>query len=143
MNKDPLMNIEDTNIKVYDESSTEDSNNEFNDSLIASYTDKMKELYYNVHQMCNFNILLRIITCICFISLGYYLSNCIAGIPRYLLVMFFLITLPDVYSLDIFFEVYEILIDLVTILHHVRKIRKRSFSYLRGKIKNLLAFEKE
>ena len=146
MNKEPPMNIEDTNIKVYDESSTEDSNNEFNDSLIASYIDKIKELYYNMHQMFDFNILiilLRIITCICFISIGYYLSNCFAGILRYLLVMFFLITLPDVYSLDIFFEVYEILIDLVTILHHVRKIRKRSFSYLRGKIKNLFAFEKE
>ena len=143
MNKEPPMNIEDTNIKIYDESSTEDSNNEFNDSLIASYIDKIKELYYNVQQLFNFNILLRIITCICFISLGYYLSNCFAGILRYLLVMFFLITLPDIYSLDIFFEVYEILIDLVTILHHVRKIRKRSFSYLRGKIKNLFAFEKE
>ena len=141
--KDPLMDIEDTNNKVYDESSTEDSNEEFNDSLIASYTDKMKELYYNMHQMFNFNILLRLITCICFISVGYYLSNCFAGIPRFLLVMLFLIILPDVYSLDIFFEVYEILIDLVTILHHVRKIRKRSFSYLRGKIKNLFAFEEE
>ena len=57
------------------------------------------------------------------------------------IILLFLIILPDVYSWDIFFEVYEILIDLVTVLHQVRKIRKRSFSYLRRKIKNLFSFE--
>ena len=64
-----------------------------------------------------------------------------AGIKRYGIILLFLIILPDVYSWDIFFEVYEVLIDLVTVLHQVRKIRKRSFSYLRRKIKNAFSFE--
>ena len=140
-NKDPVMNFEDIISKVNNESLTKDSDEEFKDSFTASYTDKINEFYYNMYQMFNLDILLRIMTCICFISLGYYLSNSLTGIKKFGIILLFLIILPDVYSWDIFFEVYEILIDLVTVLHQVRKIRKRSFSYLRRKLKNAFSFE--